>query len=181
MIGLTVLTCTLFVARASAPDAQEMMKLTGNHPTNIVGEPTAPIAPERMLTMTVTLKVRDPEGIQRLLSEQQNPSSPSYHRWLRPEEFSARFGPDPAQFKAVRDWLVAQGFEIVASSTEQRSITFKGSAGQAERVFETKIVTLPGGWYANVTDPSIPARFAGVIGAIGGLDDVVRAVPLSTR
>ena len=164
-----------------APDAQDMVKLTGNHPADIAGQPAGSIAPERMLTMMITLKLRHPEELDRLLSEQQNPSSPDYHRWVTPQEFSARFGPDPAQFKAVRDWLVAQGFEVTSSSPEQRSITFRGSAGLAERVFRTRIVTYAGDSYANVTDPSIPARFAGVIGAIGGLDNVAHAVPASGR
>jgi subtilase family serine protease len=178
--GLSVLICLLLLTCTDAPDAQDMVKLTGNHPTDIAGKPTGSIDPERMLTMMITPKVRDPEALNRLLSEQQNPSSPNYHRWLTPQEFSAHFGPDPAQFKAVRDWLVAQGFEVVSSSVEHRSITFRGSAGQAERVFRTKIVTYAGDSYANVTDPSIPARFAGVIGAISGLDNVTRAVPAST-
>ncbi len=39
---------------------------------------------------------------------------------------------------------------------------------QAERVFSTEIVTNAGGW-ANNTDPRIPARLAGTIGAIFGL------------
>src|SRR5215469_12904101 len=119
VIVLCVLTCPPSLVRAGAADV--MVKLSGNHPTDIVGEPSGRIAPQRMLTMTIALKLRDLEGLKRLLSEQQNPSSPSYHRWLTPQEFSARSGPDPAQFKAVRDWLVAQEFVIVSSSLERRS------------------------------------------------------------
>jgi subtilase family serine protease len=156
-----------------------MVKLTGNHPAGLAGEPAGRIDPQRMLTMTVTLKLRDPEALNRQISEQQNPSSPSYHQWLTPQEFSARFGPDPAQFKAVKDWLAGQGFEITSSSLEQRSIAFRGSAGLAEQVFHTEIVTYAGDSYANATDPSIPARFANVIGAISGLDNLMRTVPMS--
>ncbi len=179
--SVSVLTGALLLACTGASDAHEMVKLSGNHPTAIAGQPTGRIDPDRMLTMTVTLKLRDQQALNRLLSEQQNPASPNYHRWLTPQEFSARFGPDPAQFKAVQDWLKAQGFEIASSSRQRRSITFKGTAGRAERVFKTKIVTYAADSYANVTDPSIPARFTGVIGAITGLDNVMRAVPLSTR
>lgn len=132
-----------------------------------------------MLTMTITMKVRDTERVNRLLAEQQDPNSPNYHRWITPQEFSARFGPDPVQFKAVRDWLIRQEFEIVSSNPDQRSITFKGRADQAERVFNTKIMTYSGTSYANLSDPWIPARFAGAIGAIGGLHNMMHAVPLS--
>lgn len=175
----TILTCAWLLIWGGISAAEEMVQLTGNQPTGIVGEPTGEIAPDRMLTMTITLKLRDPEGLNRLLSEQQDPGSPNYHRWLTPQEFSARFGPDPAQFNAVRDWLIRQEFEIVSSEPDQRSITFRGRADQAERVFNTKIMMYPGDSYANTSDPYIPARLAGAIGAIGGLDNMMRAVPLS--
>jgi subtilase family serine protease len=160
--------------------AQQMTKLTGNHP-EISGSPAGAIARDRMVTMMVVFKARHPQELNSLMGEQQDPSSPNYHRWLTPQEFSQRFGPDSQQIDAVRDWLSAQGFEIVSSSPRQRSITFKGSAGLAERVFRTKIVAYADGAYANVTDPSIPARFAGVIAAIRGLDNTIRAVPAGTH
>ncbi len=50
-----------------------MVQLSGNHPTGIVGEPTGEIAPDRTLKMTITLKVRDPEALNRLLSEAAGP------------------------------------------------------------------------------------------------------------
>ncbi len=159
-----------------------MVQLKGNHPTGIVGAPTGEIAPDRMLKMTITLKLRDAEALNRLMSEQQDPASPNFHKWLTPQEFSARFGPDSAQFRAVHDWLVANEFKIVAENIDQRSITFTGRASQAERVFRTRIVTYAGGEsYANTTDPYIPAQFVGVIGAISGLDNVMRSMPLSTH
>jgi subtilase family serine protease len=170
----------LLVASAAASEAEDMVQLTGNHPLGIVGTPAGSIAPDRILKMTITLKVRDPQALNRLLSELQDPASPNYHRWLTPDEFAQRFGPDPAQVNAVRQWLIAEEFEIVSASLQQRSITFTGRADQAERVFRTRIVTYPGGSYANVGDPYIPARFAGVIGAISGLDNVSRAVPASS-
>jgi len=177
-----MLMCAGLFLYPGAPGAEEMVQLSGNHPTGIVGEPTGQIAPDRMLKMTVTLKVRDPDALNRLLSEQQEPTSPNFHKWLTPQEFSAQFGTDPAQSKAVRDWLAAQGFELRAENIDQRSITFSGRAALAERVFRTKFVTYAGGdSYANATDPYIPAKFAGAIGAIGGLDNVSRAVPAATH
>jgi subtilase family serine protease len=172
-VALGCLGALLWFAAACA---HQTVKLTGNHP-QIAAQPAGPIAPGRILTMAVVFKTRNPAELSQFLSEQQDPSSPNYHRWLTPQEFARRFGPDPDQVKAVRDWLAARGFEIVSWSPQQRSITFKGSADLAERVFKTRIVTYAGGAYANVDDPSIPARFAGIIAAISGLDNTARAVP----
>jgi subtilase family serine protease len=176
-----ILMCVWLLGCFGKPDAQDMVQLTGNHPTAITAEPAGPIAPDRVLKMTITVKVRNPAALDRFLAEQQDPNSPNYQKWLTPQEFAERFGPDPAQFKALRDWLVEQEFKIVSADLAQRSITFTGTGDQAERVFHTKIMTYPGGSYANVTDPSIPAQFAGVIGVIGGLDNMTRTVPLATH
>ncbi len=172
-LALGSLGALLWLAAACA---HQTVKLTGNHP-RIAAQPAGPIAPGRILTMAVVFKTRNPAELSQFLAEQQDPSSPNYHRWLTPQEFARRFGPDPEQVKAVRDWLAACGFEIVSWSPPQRSITFKGSADLAERVFKTRILTYAGGAYANADDPSIPARFAGIIAAISGLDNTARAVP----
>jgi pseudomonalisin len=177
LFGLASFAASLLIVIPAA--APQMIKLSGNHP-EISGSPAGPIAPDRSLTMMVVFKAHNPRELNSLISEQQNPSSPNYHRWLTPEEFSQSFGPDPKQIDAVRDWLSAQGFEIISSSPRQHSITFKGSAGLTQKVFKTKIVTYSGGAYANVTDPTIPARFADVIAAIRGLDNTIRAVPART-
>ena len=182
LIGFGVVLGSLLMAAGVTVSAQDTVKLAGNHPTDIAEASTGHIAPERVLTMAVALKLRNQAELNRLLSEQQDPSSLNYRRWLTPQEFSTRFGPDPSRMKAVKEWLAEQGFEVVSSSLERRSITFKGSAALAERVFETKILTYgDGSSYANETDPSVPARFEGVIGAITGLDNTAHAMPLSTR
>ena len=112
-IVLTYL-CILFWSGLAG--AEEMVQLSGNHPSRIVGCADRGNCSPSDAHNDDNVKVRDPEGLNRLLSEQQDPNSPNYQKWLTPQEFSARFGPDPAQFKAVRDWLIRQEFEIVSSN-----------------------------------------------------------------
>jgi subtilase family serine protease len=115
-----------------------------------------------------------------LLAEQQDPKSPNYHKWLTPDEFSQRFGPDPAEARAVSDWLTSVGFNVTSVDLKSRSIKFTGSVADAERVFTTTISKFgDGSSYANTTDPQIPSQFVGIIGAIDGLDNMRRAIPAS--
>jgi subtilase family serine protease len=179
-LGWALALCALLAGPAITSGAEDMVQLTGNHPLGITQKTTGRIAPDQILKMTMTLKVRDAQALNRFLAELQDPASPNFHRWLTPDEFARRFGPNPAQFNAVLKWLAAEEFEIVSSNLEQRTITFTGRADQAEQVFRTTIVTYGGGSYANLSDPYIPARFAGVIGAISGLDNLSRVVPAST-
>lgn len=72
---------------------------------------------------------------------------------------------------------MASGFQITSSSP--REITAHGSAAIAEAAFNTTIAASPNGnVFANLTDPEIPAGIANLIGAIGGLDNAGRAIPL---
>ncbi len=61
-------------------------------------------------------------------------------------------------------------------------LKFSGTVAQAEHAFSTRIMRFgDGSTYANVEDPSIPARFDGVISAVLGLDNMMRAVPASSH
>ena len=120
--------------------------------------------------MSVTLALRNREQLQQLLADLQNPSSPDYHRFLTPKEFADRFG--PTDFAEVRDWLTAQGFHVTSTDVARRVIEFHGSAAEAERAFGTSIESFGGTAFGNTSDPQIPARFAGVIGHIHGLDNM---------
>lgn len=74
--------------------------------------PTDPSLP--MERMVLLLKI-DPEKqaeLDRLVAEQQDPSSPNFHRWLTPEDFGTRFGRSPEEIATVESWLITQGFTI---------------------------------------------------------------------
>src|ERR1700758_4510449 len=40
------------------------------------------------------------QELDRLLAQQQNPSSPNYHKWLTPGQYGARFGMNPEDLAA---------------------------------------------------------------------------------
>ncbi|HLX36849.1 MAG TPA: protease pro-enzyme activation domain-containing protein [Candidatus Binataceae bacterium] len=165
----------------SAAHADDGAILAGNHPAEAETFPQIGEAnPNLSLRMAVRFAIRNHKALNRLLAEQQDRSSPNYHKWLKGEEFVRRFGPTPAQIDAVAAWLSAEGFAI--TSRNASSISFSGPVSQAQRSFGVKIAVFgEGGAYANTSDPIIPHRFAGWIGAITGLDNMVHAVPMTHR
>src|ERR1700729_87555 len=44
------------------------------------------------VTLTLAQSASQQAGLDQLLSEQQTPGSPNYHRWITPEEYAQRFG-----------------------------------------------------------------------------------------
>lgn len=126
--------------------------------------------------VTMLLKPSDSQqaDLEQLLAEQQDPTSPSYHQWLTPEQYADRFGVSQSDLDQVAAWLQTQSLNVVASARGRNWIAFSGTAAQIEGAFSTELHRyLVNGTvhFANATEPSVPAAFAGVAGAIHGLND----------
>ncbi|HYB65009.1 MAG TPA: protease pro-enzyme activation domain-containing protein, partial [Steroidobacteraceae bacterium] len=114
------------------------------------------------------------EALNKLIADQQDPRSPQYHHWLTPAEFGARFGASDATIAALSGWLQSQGLKVGRIPAGRGYLPFSGSKEQVEAALHTQIhaFNIKGArHYSNITDPSVPASFKGVIAAIGGLND----------
>jgi hypothetical protein len=74
----------------------------------------------------------------------------------------------------VKNWLAANGFRIIDGSREEEYIRFSGDTASVERVFNTDLEDFGVGKFANLTEPEIPAQFAGVIDDILGMQNLGR-------
>ena len=172
-----VVTGILYSAAPARTDDGAL--LVGNHPAeaeNLVQLGAA--SPAAPLKMQIHFAVRHRAALNKLLVEQQDPKSASYHKWLTPSEFQNRFGPTKAQINEVSRWIASEGFTV---TRQQGSVLeFAGSVAAAQSAFAVRIATYAdGNAFANTTDPVIPKRFASVIGAVVGLDNMVHAYPMN--
>jgi pseudomonalisin len=170
---VSALVAVLLCAIAGTAAAQSVT-LHGNHPGGVAQlEAARPAASYRQLEMKVVLALRNQPALDRLLADQQDSRSPDYHRWLTPEEFTARFGPDQRDFAALAQWLESEGFTVTSRSVADGYLGVRGTVAQAERLFGVTIVsTADDRYYGNSEDPIVPAGFAGLITAIEGLDNL---------
>ena len=135
------------------------------------GEAPADLPLGRML---MVLK-RGPEqeaALARLIEDQQDVRSPSYHQWLTPQQFGDRFGPAQADIDAVTQWLASNGFQVAQVSKGHLFIEFSGSAQAVRQAFNTPIhsfVVNGEQHWANAADPTIPAALAPVVSGINSL------------
>ena len=109
-----------------------------------------------------------------LLEAQQDRSSESFHKWLTPAAYAARFGMSEADLAKVRGWLEARGMTVDAMAESRNSIRFSGRAAQVEQAFHTELHHYEANGelhFANSTEPSVPEAFAGTVAAIHGLND----------
>ena len=135
------------------------------------GEAPADLPLARML---LVLK-RSPEqeaALARLIEDQQDIHSASYHQWLTPQQFGEWFGPAQADVDTVTQWLGSNGFQVVQVSKGRLFIEFSGSAQAVRQAFGTPIhgfVVNGQQHWANAADPAIPVALAPVVAGINSL------------
>lgn len=107
------------------------------------------------------------------LADLYDPASPSYHHWLTPAQFRARFSPRAGDVAAVRSWLASEGFSIIGVPANHLFVTAEGSVSRVEQAFgvrenmyrvEGSVLRAPN------RDPVVPAAVAPFVSAITGLD-----------
>jgi subtilase family serine protease len=109
-----------------------------------------------------------------LLTQQQNPSSPQYHRWLTPEQYASRFGLSPSDLVKVTNWLQSEGLTVTRVARSGTEVFFSGTAGQVEYAFHTELHNyLVNGKmkYSNASAPEVPAALGDLVLGIRGLDN----------
>jgi hypothetical protein len=156
-------------------DESRLATLKGNvHPlarTEFdLGMAPASLPMQRMLLVLKRSPAQQAQ-LTKLLDEQQDKSSPNFHRWLTPESFGNQFGPSDEDIQTIKSWLQSHGFQV--GSTKGRTVLeFSGSASQVEETFHTaihKYVVEGQQHWANANDPQIPAALTSVIAGIDSL------------
>src|SRR6266849_3053991 len=161
-------------------DEAHLTTLRGNthplaRPEFDLGTAPASLPMERML---LVLK-RSPEqesALKKLLDDQQDKTSPNYHKWLTPEQFGQQYGPTDADLQTVTAWLQSHGFQV--GSTKGRTVLeFSGSASQVQEAFHTtihKYIVNGEQHWANASDPSIPSALTPAVAGISSLHNFPR-------
>jgi uncharacterized protein (TIGR03437 family) len=182
LFPLTMLLCGLLVAasvdRIRTIDSRQTSILRNHtHPAAVAANDQGAVDPDMLMDhmmLMVKPSATQQADLDRLLTDQQNPSSPNYHKWLTPEEFGGRFGLSAGDNSKVVAWLKGEGFTINELARGSNWVAFTGNAGQVSRSFHTSIhhFQVKGEkHFANTSDPEVPAAIADIVGGIQGLHD----------
>ncbi len=160
--------------RTTNAQGEPLVRLQHDRPEGLDLDKDHEAPPDKIIPLEVEFATQNKQQFDDLMRQIADPHSPQYHQWLTPEEMHARFGESKQQFDDVLRWLQEQGFTITDQSygTNADYIRFKGTIGQIEKAFDVQLVLPEYDHYAAKNDPAIPARFAGVISRIVGLEEV---------
>ncbi|MBV9279131.1 MAG: S8/S53 family peptidase [Chloroflexi bacterium] len=131
-----------------------------------------PLPAARQLAVTVSLRVRDQAALDDFLRAVYDPSSPSYRRFLTPQQFAQRFGPTTASRAAVSSWLTGQGLQVLGTSTNGLQIAARGSVSRLQAAFGTSLYSFKENgrtFFANSGPISLPGTVLPNVVAVTGL------------
>jgi uncharacterized protein (TIGR03437 family) len=159
-------------------DSTRLLPVSGNiNPRATAAADQGPVDPATKLNYVQLVLKPSPAqqtDLNNLLSEQQNPRSPYFRKWLTPEQYADRFGVSPADIAKITAWLQSQGFDIIAVARGRRYIAFNATAQQIQSALKTEIhhYQVDGELhFANATAPSVPAAIQPLVLGFMGLDD----------
>jgi kumamolisin len=138
---------------------------------------SAAVEANTLITVTVSLKLSNPDQLDPLVQALYTPGSPQYRQFLTPEQFSARFAPSAATIAAVSREFTAAGLKVAQTATAQLHVS--GTAAQLEKEFAVQLHTFQASATAEtpayvyrkpMSAPRLPGAVADSVTAVLGLD-----------
>ncbi|MEO6803610.1 MAG: S53 family serine peptidase, partial [Granulicella sp.] len=140
-----------------------------------------PLSPDTTLRLTFVLS-RSSErqaAFTQFLADQQNPTSPSYHQWLTPQQIGTLYGPTQNDLTALTAWLAAEGFNLKEVAPSQTFVTVEAPTSTVANALDTSFHTFTlrdatgrsTPHIAATSNPAIPSALTAIVTSIAGLAD----------
>jgi len=191
VVGACVLTAGMTVvsaggaAGAAAPPGR--VPLPGSAvPFTAHAKAIADVAGATRLTVQFWLKPRL-AAAERFAAAVSTPGSRAFRRFLSPDGYTARFGPDGSEVGKVESWLRARGFTGVHSDPQDTYVrataaaaTIDAALGVRMRLYQpsAEVNAARFGLRANDRAVSVPDGLAASVLGVTGLDNAAPVLPL---
>src|SRR6202167_1414131 len=184
----TALVCAIVFLLFTIPGQAQPQPLLTRHVRDAVANGKAQLIGKLPSTQTlrfdIVLPLRDRAGLQSFNQEVQDPASPSYHQFLTPQEFTARFGPSQEDSNALVAFAKASGFEIISGDLKGRDLRLTGTVANIEKAFHVnmglyKDLTEDRTFFAVDREPTVDLPFQ--LWHITGLDNDSRPHPMYVK
>ena len=171
----------LRIALQTAGNSAGVVRLSGEVPGALATATKLKesIAAEAELTLTLVLNRADQAGFEKFLGAVQSPSSPLFRQYLTSRELASRFGPTEVAYLSVKAWLERKGFKVLEGSENRLTLTVRGTRATAEEAFGVRLHNYRienRTFYANDTEPALPAEIAADVQAVIGLSNLAEPV-----
>jgi uncharacterized repeat protein (TIGR01451 family) len=137
-VGLAFVNAAVF----SGVAAPAMMTLSGHVPAVVSRLQPAGLLPATTnLHLAIGLPLRNQAALTSLLREVYDPSSPNYHHYLTPDEFTAQFGPTEQDYQKVVDFAGANGLSVDKTHPNRMLLDVSGKVADIQKALHITMHT----------------------------------------
>jgi subtilase family serine protease len=189
MISRNASILSLAVAIAlAAPALSQAQTVLTHHMRDEVRSGIAPMMAQlpasQVMSLDIVLPLRDPDGLQTLLGQIYDSSSPSFHKFLTVAEFTAQFGPTEEDYNSVVAYAQANGLTVTGGSRDGMEVQVKGPVAAVESAFHVKMATYQrsngqGSFFAPDREPTVNLPIK--LWHVSGLDNFSIPHPLYVK
>ena len=140
IIGLTLAVCVSVLgvrAQAQSFKTRHVREAVADGEARVVGR----LPFSQTMNLNLVLPLSDAVGLETFLSDVYDPSSPVFHKFLTPTEFTAKFGPSQAQYDAVVQFAVTHGLTVTGGSRDAMDVQVRGPVSAVESAFHVHMLT----------------------------------------
>ena len=94
---------------------------------------------DETLSVTLELNLNNEEELDRQLRDIYTPGSASYHQFITPDEFRARYAPTPEQIDLVQSHLQSHGVTLASINDNGYLIHAEGTVAALNSMFQTEV------------------------------------------
>ncbi len=159
------LVCLWALAIFPAAAAAQERTLHGHVPAAISVyhlQPIGQLADDTNVDFAIGLPLRNTDVMSNLLEQVYDPSSPNYHHYLSPDEFTAQFGPSEDDYRAIINFAKANHLTVTHEHANRMLLDLQGKASDVQKAFQVKLLKYhhPSenrDFYAPASEPSVPS------------------------
>jgi uncharacterized repeat protein (TIGR01451 family) len=164
--------------------AQQMKTLHGHVPAAISRlnlQPAGQLAGNSTLDLAISLQPRNEKGLDDLLNQVYDTSSPNYRHYLTPGQFGNLFSPSAQDYEIVMNFARVHGLTVVGTDSNHMVLDVRGRVSDIEKAFQVSLRTYHHpkenrDFYAPDRDPAVTAALP--VFHVTGLDNYVIPHPL---
>jgi kumamolisin len=131
---------------------------------------------QQAIPVTIALRLNNEAELDREISEIYREGSSSFHQFLTPDEFKAKFSPTQEQVDREISFLEANGISVQSVSDNRVLVRAQGSVGALNQVFSTELHQYHRAngktYFGPTSEPQVPV--GSQISAIVGLNNVAQ-------
>ena len=136
--GLPIAAClslALGICQAQTMRTHHVRQATQDGTARYLGN----LSSAQTLRLTITLPLHNQDELDQLIQNLYDPSSPSYHKFLTVDQFTAEFGPTEQEYDSAINYFRENGLTVVDTTPNRVNLQVTGSVANVQRALHVNL------------------------------------------